>query len=132
MSQAYDSPCSVAGLVSWLRAVHRVPRALGRALVRTVFPDCIETSARWTEASVFARDIPTGIITSTRDAISPAGDIEEMVRNWDCTRASRLVTDSEHLRSLRDAPETYAGFCRAVGRRGLTRPPTRGGGSVGS
>ncbi len=122
VSQVYDSPCSVSGYVSWMRAVYGIPPRLGHTLVRTVFPDCIETSARWMEASVFKRTIPTGIITSMRDTISPAEHIEAMVRNWDCTRVARITTDSTHLRSLRDDPGTYASFCKKVADEGSHVP----------
>jgi hypothetical protein len=118
VSQVYDSPCSVSGGVSWLRAVYGVPPMLGHGLLRTALPDIFETSARWMEASVFARTIPTGVITSTRDAISPPEHIEAMVKSWDCARLVRMTTDATHLRSLRDSPDEYATFCTKIADEG--------------
>ena len=114
VSQLYDSPCHAEGAVAWMYETHGVPRALGRLVSRTVLADTWETATRWNEAAVFARDIPTGLVTSTRDAISPTAHIDTMMSNWGCTNVRRMQTDSAHVRSLCDHPERYARFCRDV------------------
>ena len=82
---------------------------MGKAIAQTIFADFFETSARWVECSPFGTLIPTGIVTSTNDAIAPIQSTTAMLQNWKCVNMHRLVTDSQHLESLRDAPEVWAG-----------------------
>ena len=91
---------------------------MGKAIAQTLFADCFETSARWMECSPFGPSIPTGIVTSTNDAIAPAHSIHAMIHNWKCTNMRTLVTDSRHLESLRDDPERYTAFCLAIREQG--------------
>ena len=114
ISQVYDSPCHVDGVVPSLSKMYGVPLPIGKTIAQTLFADCFETSARWMECSPFGPSIPTGIVTSTNDAIAPVHSINAMLHNWKCTNMRTLVTDSRHLESLRDDPERYTAFCLAI------------------
>lgn len=126
ISQVYDSPCHVDGVVPSLKKMYRAPLPLGRAMVRTIFADCVETSNRWVACTPFDASIPTGFVTSTCDAIVQPDTIETIIRNWRCSNQRTMVTDSRHLESLRDYPEQYKTFCVDVYERGDIdgwRPP---------
>jgi hypothetical protein len=118
ISQVYDSPCHVDGVVPTLSKMYGIPLPMGKAIAQTIFADCFETSARWVECSPFGTLIPTGIVTSTNDAIAPIQSTTTMLQNWKCVNMHRLVTASQHLESLRDDPERYTSFCLAIREQG--------------
>jgi hypothetical protein len=118
ISQVYDSPCHVEGVVPTLRKMYGIQLPMVKAIAQTIFADCFETSARWVECSPFGQSIPTGIVTSTNDAIAPVQYITAMQKNWGCVKMRTLVTDSRHLESLRDVPEQYSTFCLAIREQG--------------
>jgi hypothetical protein len=118
ISHVYDSPCHIDGVVSTLSRMYGIPLSMGNAIASTIFADCYETSARWVECSPFGTLIPTGIVTSTNDAIAPIQSITAMLQNWKCVNIHRLVTDSQHLESLRDDPQRYTSFCLAIREQG--------------
>ena len=65
ISQVYDSPCHVDGVVPTLSKMYGIPLPMGKAIAQTICSDCFETSARCVACSPFGRSIPTGIVTST-------------------------------------------------------------------
>ena len=114
VSQVYDSPCNIKGVVPTLSRMYHVPLPIGKAIAHTIFADCVESSSRWVEGSPFRTSIQSGYITSTRDAVAPVDAIAAMMRNWRNTDARTMITDSLHLESLKDHPQRYKSFCLDV------------------
>jgi hypothetical protein len=120
-SQVYDAPCHVDGAAAFLETHHGVPRRFGDAAVRALLADCAATSEAWSRAPFFPPHIPTGLVVSSRDAISPAARIDEMMAAWRLSDVRTLETDSMHLESLRDRPDAYRALCLETLRRGRER-----------
>eukprot|EP00320_Phaeocystis_rex_P009742 CAMPEP_0119085676 /NCGR_PEP_ID=MMETSP1178-20130426/134768_1 /TAXON_ID=33656 /ORGANISM="unid sp, Strain CCMP2000" /LENGTH=209 /DNA_ID=CAMNT_0007068757 /DNA_START=42 /DNA_END=671 /DNA_ORIENTATION=- len=107
VSQLYDSPCHINGAAPALREFYGVPAALTRSLTATLFPDCLTTSERFMRAPVVP-GIPTGVVFSARDSISPLDAIEQMLSQWEgAVKLSLMQTNSKHLLHMRDETERY-------------------------
>ncbi len=112
VSQVYDSPANSDSIPRMLQHAYGIPAPVGRIVLRA-FPDCVETSRRWMDGPLFDPSIPTGIVTSTRDSVSCAHEVREMICAWRI-KPDVLLTDSAHVQSLRDEPARYKDFCIAI------------------
>lgn len=121
VSQVYDSPTNSDGMPKLLQHAYGIPVPVGRMVLRTFFPDCVETSRRWMDGPLFDPSIPTGIVMSTRDSISCSREVRAMIRAWRIN-PEMLVTDSMHVQSLRDGPARYKDFCIAIRDQGAKMP----------
>ena len=114
VSQVYDSPCHIMGVVPTFEKLYGIPPSLSESVVRNVFSDCFETSEQFMKEAL-VRSVPTGIIQSTNDMIAPLNMMDKMITNWEKTNDIQVHTsDSEHLNTFRDYPSQYTKFCQKI------------------
>ena len=119
ISQIYDNPTSIIGLPEALNKIYNIPIFTTKPFINILFQDCINSSDTFA-SKPFLKYIPTGIVRSSNDIISPDNyiDIDNILKNWGkydyCGDVKILDTDSKHLESYKDYPEKYIDFCNSI------------------
>ena len=114
-TQIYDSPCHVKGIIPSLQKMYGISPIISEKLIDTIFQDCVRTSDNFSK-NLLLPNIPTGIIKSSRDTISPDIAIRNLIDAWDkdCKSLHILETKSKHLESYKDDEKQYIEFCNKI------------------
>ena len=113
-SQVFDSPCHINGLSPSLKKLYNIPESLSKFLINNLFSDCVTTSDYFMNGPLI-NDIPTGIIISDEDHISPKKYMDRMYNNWSRDLEIKVMkTNSKHLESFKDKPGEYMSFCHSI------------------
>lgn len=113
-SQVFDSPCHINGVVPSLKKLYNIPESSSKFLIDNLFSDCVTTSNYFMDKPLI-NNIPTGIIISDEDQISPKKYMDRIYNNWSRDLEINVMkTNSKHLESFKDKPEEYISFCRNI------------------
>ena len=113
-SQVFDSPCHVKGITPSLTKLYNIPESSSKFLIGNLFSDCVTTSDYFMNEPLI-NNIPTGIIISDEDQISPKKYMDRMYNNWSKHLEIKVMkTNSKHLESFKDKPEEYISFCHNI------------------
>lgn len=114
-SQVFDSPCHVLGARPAFKEMYGIPYKITNNLICTLLKDCVRTSDAFTKKALIP-NLPTGIIKSNNDIISPSFAIDKLIKDWekDCKFLNVLETNSAHLNSFKDYEKKYIHFCNDI------------------
>ena len=113
-SQIYDNPCHISGLPVAFKKIYKIPQCITEPSIDFLLSNCFYTSNEFLKKPLI-EDIPTGIIISNNDIISPKKHINLMIKNWNKTQKIDFIyNESKHLESFKDNPIDYKKFCNFI------------------